>query len=466
MTAAAAPEAQLLAVGVSHRTAPLALFERLALDPTGAAQLLAEVTSQGIVREAAALSTCGRTELYLVASDSATAEDAALAALSRRAGAERGSLPRALHSLRGADAVSHLFQVTAGLESVAVGETEIQGQVKRAYQLALLEGRTGPITNRLFRGALQAGKRVRSAAGDRSTPPSVASLGVRLAVRSVGELERLQVVVIGAGENAEATGRALAGHGVRPVFVANRRYARAVALARRFGGRPVGFQHLRTELIGADLAFSCTSSQQPIVARHELAGVMDERRGRTLLLIDTALPRDFDPAARDLPGVELYDIDDLGREAARDERAAAAPAHAGQIIDEEVRRFQAWLASLDVVPAISALRAHAEAAVNQVLDENEARWEALSASDRERVEIVARAVASRLLHEPTMTLKRAAGSEASTAYVRAVNGLLGRGPPAAGDPIHQHARDGRARRAAPSASGPLPGRPAAESTGG
>jgi glutamyl-tRNA reductase len=465
MTGSAAPEA-LLAVGVSHRTAPLALFERLALDPAGAADLLAEVTSKGVVREAVALSTCGRTELYLVASDSARAEDVALAALSLRAGAERETLPRALRSLRGTDAVSHLFRVTAGLESVAVGETEIQGQVKRAYQLALLEGRTGPVTNRLFHGALQAGKRVRSAAGDRRSPPSVASLGVRLAVRRVGELKRRRVVVIGAGENAEATGRALAGHGVRPVFVASRRYARAEALARRFGGRPVGFQGLETELIGADLVFSCTSSQQPIVARQELARVMEERRGRTLLLIDSALPRDLDPAARDLPGIELYDIDDLKREAGRDERATAAPARAGQIIDEEVRRFEAWLASLDVVPAISALRAHAEAAVNHVLDENEARWEALSASDRERIGVVARAVASRLLHEPTMTLKRAAGSEASTAYVRAVHGLLGRGPPAAGEPIDRHARDGRARRAAPSASGPLRGRPAAESTGG
>jgi glutamyl-tRNA reductase len=463
MTRAAAP---LLAVGVSHRTAPLALLERLALEPGGAARWLAGVASRGGIREAAVLSTCGRTELYLVASDLPRAEDIARAALSRRAGAEAVTLPRAMLSLRGAAAVGHLFRVTAGLESMAVGETEIQGQVKRAYELALREGLTGAITNRLFRGALQAGKRVRSAGGDRRSPPSVASLAVRLSVRKVGELERLRVVVIGAGENAEATGRALAGHGVRPVFVASRRYARAVALARRCGGRAAGFQSLQTELIGADLVFSCTSSQQPIVARHELARVMEERRGRALLLIDTALPRDLDPAARELPGVELYDIDDLKREAARDERATAAPARAGRIIDEEVRRFQAWLASLDVVPAISALRAHAEAAVSQVLDENEARWEALSANDRERVGIVARAVASRLLHEPTMTLKRAAGSEASTAYVRAVQGLLGYGPPAAGDPTDRHARDGRAGRAAPSASGPLRGWPAAESTGG
>jgi glutamyl-tRNA reductase len=242
--------------------------------------------------------------------------------------------------------------------------------------------------------------------------------------------------------------------------VASRRYARAVALARRFGGRSAGFQSLRAELVGADLAFACTSSQQPIVARAELGRVMKERRGRRLVLIDTAVPRDLDPAAGNLPGVDLYDIDDLKQEAERDERPTAAPAE--RILDEEVRRFEEWLAGLDVVPAISALRAHAEAAVNQVLDENEAGWEKLSPNDRERLGIVARAVANRLLHEPTMTLKRTAGSQAATAYVQAVQALLGTSI----SPRDRHARGGRVDHAVPNPSGPWHGRPAAGSTGG
>jgi glutamyl-tRNA reductase len=458
MTPAAAPA--LLAVGVSHRSASLPLLERLATDGGGSAALFAWAASNGDVQEAAVLSTCNRTELYLVASDVARGEEAAREVLSVRAGTENGTLPSAMRSFCGTDAVVHLFRVTAGLESMAVGETEIQGQVKRAYELALREGLTGPIINRLFRGALQAGKRVRSEVGVWRSPRSVASLGVRLAVRRVGDLERRRVVVIGAGENAEATARALAGHGVRPVFVASRRYARAVALARRFGGRSAGFQSLRAELVGADLAFACTSSQQPIVARAELGRVMKERRGRRLVLIDTAVPRDLDPAAGNLPGVDLYDIDDLKQEAERDERPTAAPAE--RILDEEVRRFEEWLAGLDVVPAISALRAHAEAAVNQVLDENEAGWENLSPNDRERLGIVARAVANRLLHEPTMTLKRTAGSQAATAYVQAVQALLGTSI----SPLDRHARGGRVDHAVPNPSGPWHGRPAAGSTGG
>jgi glutamyl-tRNA reductase len=455
----------LLAVGISHRTAPVAVLERLALEPGSAARWLAELGSGDVIREAAAVSTCARTELYLVASDLERAEGMAQAALSRRAGAEVGTLRGPVMSLRGPAAVGHLFRVTAGLDSVAMGETEIQGQVKRAYEGSLLQGLTGPITNRLFRGALQAGKRVRSETGDGRPRPSVASLAVRLSADCVGELKGRRVVVIGAGENAEATGRALAGHQARPVFVAGRRYARALALGRRFGGAAAGFQELLAELREADVAFGCTSSQQPVVGRHELARVMDERRGRALVLIDTALPRDIDPAARDVPGVELYDIDDIKRETARDERTSDPAAGAGRIIGEEVRRFQEWFASLDVVPAISALRAHGEAAVNHVLDQNEARWETLSPADRERLRMVARAVASRLLHEPTMTLKRVAGSGASAVYVRAVNELLG-AKPASSDACDRPARVGQAGPGAPIRSGRVRGRPAAESTGG
>jgi glutamyl-tRNA reductase len=455
----------LLAVGVSHRTAPLAVLERLALDPGSATRWLAEMAGDDVIREAAAVSTCARTELYLVVSDLERAEGIARAGLSRMAGAEVGTLGGRVMSLRGPAAVGHLFRVTAGLDSVAVGETEIQGQVKRAYEGALLHGLTGPITNRLFRGALQAGKRIRSETGDGRPRPSVASLGVRLSADRVGDLKGRRVVVVGAGENAEATGRALAGHQARPVFVAGRRYARALALGRRFGGAAVAFQELLTELRDADVAFSCTKSQQPVIGRHELARVMNERGGRALLLIDTALPRDIDPAAREVPGVELYDIDDIKREAELDERASAPTAHAVRIIGEEVRRFEEWFASLDVVPAISALRAHAEAAVNHVLDQNEARWETLSPADHERLRMVAHAVASRLLHEPTMTLKRVAGTEASTVYVRAVNDLLGAGPTSR-DAFNRPARVGRAGPAVPIRSRRVRGRPAAESTGG
>ncbi len=419
----------LLALGVSHRTATLALLEQLSLDPGGAVLVLRRLGSDAAIQEAAVLSTCNRTEIYLVGSDIQRAERGAKAALSSSAGTAGPALPDALRSYTGVGAARHLFRVTAGLESMVVGETEIQGQVKRAYDLALAERATGPIINRLFRSALEAGKRARSQAG--GVVPSLASLGVDLALRRLGTLGGSRVLVIGAGQNAEATARALALHRVRPVFVASRRYGSAVGLARRFGGRAVDFQSLGAELAAADLAFSCTASREPIVARRQLAELMALRPGRDLLLVDSAVPRDIDPAVRDLAGVELYDIDDIRRQSGAD-RYVDSPAttRAAALVEQEGRRFQEWLTSLDVVPAISALRAHGEAAVKQALTENELRWEALSPRDRERVELVARTVAGRLLHAPTMTLREAAGSHAAENYVRVVNDLLGAGRPA------------------------------------
>jgi glutamyl-tRNA reductase len=409
----------LLAIGASHRTAPLSVLERLALTPAAAARMLAEVGSHDAIREAAVLCTCNRAELYLISAEASQAERVALASLSRAADVPPAALGGRLRSLRGPDAVRHLFRVTAGLESVAVGETEIQGQVKRAYERALLEGATGPIVNRLFRGALAAGKRVRAEAG--GPRPSVASVAVGFASRRLGRLEGRRVLVLGAGENADLIARALVPLGARIVFVAGRRYERAAALARRFGGRAVELHGLGEELARADAAFGCTSSAHPIVGRGEVAAALARRQGRPLLLIDVAVPRDVEPGVGSLPGVTLLDMDDLGRQAAG---SAATAVRAGPLIDREVERFQAWLETLDVVPAISTLREHADAAVERALDESEGAWESLSARDRERVGLLARAVASRLLHEPTMRLRRAAGSDASSAYIRAVRDLF------------------------------------------
>jgi len=416
----------LLAVGISHRTAPLSLLERLTLSPTASPGILADIASHEGVREVVSLSTCNRTELYLVAADFAAAGEFALAALSREAGTRPAALLGRLYSLRGRDAVRHLFRVTAGLDSIAVGETEIQGQVKRAYELALREGVTGPITNRLFRGALEAGKRARRETPRCRRPVSIASVAVELAAHRLGELAGRRAVVIGTGENGELAGRVLFEHGAATVFVANRRQDRALALARRFGARAVGPQSLRAELIEADLAVSCTSSRDRILGRDDLAPVMEERGGRALVLVDTAMPRDIDPAVRDLPQVVLYDMDDLRGEAARSvDLHAAGTVAATSVIDREVDRFQEWLAARDLVPAISALRHRATATADEVLREQAAFWECQSAGDRELVAMVVHAVVNRLLHAPTVRLKRVSGSPASTAYVQALRELFG-----------------------------------------
>jgi glutamyl-tRNA reductase len=415
---------ELLVIGASHKTASLALRERLALPEGRAASLVVELVRSAVVNEAVAISTCNRTELYLIASDPVDAESLALSALSRQAGIRPTELLGNLYSLRGTDAVRHLFSVAAGLDSMIIGENEIQGQVRRAYELALVEGTTGPITNRLFRDALAAGKRARTDTGIGRLRVSVSSVAVELAEQVLGDLAARKVLVIGAGENGEVTARALADRGVETIFVANRRYDRAIGLAARFGGEAVRFDDL-PELLGrADIVVACTASPHQIVGREELAVVLEERPGRPLLLIDIAVPRDIDPGVRGLPGITLYDMDDLQHAVARNMSGREAEAaKAAQLVDQEVERFTRWIGSLDLVPTIAALRERGDEIVAQVLRENDERWESVTDNDRRRLELMARAVVSRLLHEPTVRLKDSQGDRAYV-YVDALRELF------------------------------------------
>jgi glutamyl-tRNA reductase len=307
-----------------------------------------------------------------------------------------------------------------------VGEAEIQGQVKRAYELALVEGATGPILNRLFRGALAAGGRAReeTAIGERGV--SIPSVAVELARRTLGDLSERRVLVIGAGETAELVARALVARGVATVFVANRHHDRAIGLAERFGGAAVRLEELPEQLGKADIVVSATNSPHHIVERAELQEVMAGREERPLLLIDIAVPRDVEPECREIPGVTLHDIDDFQQIVERNTSGREAEARRVEpILEGEQDRFERWLASLAVVPTVAALRDRAEEVVERILAENDGRWESLSDADRERMAMMARAVASRMLHEPTIRMKRAAGNDDAYLYVSALRELFG-----------------------------------------
>ena len=417
---------ELLALGVSHKTAPLDLRERLSLTEGRAVGALGELTAAEGIHEAAALSTCNRTELYLIVSDPVEAESTALGVLTRQAELRPTELLGHLYSLRSSEAVRHLFRVTAGLDSMIVGEAEIQGQVKRAYELALVEGATGPILNRLFRGALAAGGRAReeTAIGERGV--SIPSVAVELARRTLGDLGERRVLVIGAGETAELVARALVARGVATVFVANRHHDRAIGLAQRFGGAAVRFEELPEQLAKADIVVSATNSPHHIVERDGLEEVMAGREERPLLLIDIAVPRDIEPECREIPGVTLHDIDDFQQIVERNASGREAEARRVEpILEAEQDRFERWLASLAVVPTVASLRDRAEEVVERILAENDGRWESLSEADRERMATMARAVASRLLHEPTVRMKRAAGNDDAYLYVSALRELFG-----------------------------------------
>ncbi len=407
----------VLVAGVSHRSAPLELRERIELGPPRAAELAAELAAAPEIDEAVVLSTCNRSEIYLVAGDVDAAGVVAAGALSRLAGVELGE---ALHSLRGSAAVRHLFRVTAGLESMVIGEAEVQGQVRRAYELALAQGSSGPVSNRLFQDALRAGKRVRSETGISRAAASVASVAVDLARRALGGLAGRRVLVVGAGKHGELTARTLAEQGAGTVFVASRAHERADSLALRFGGEAVRFDDLRQQLTEADLVLTCTACPHRILTREDLAGA------GALVVIDTAVPRDVEPEARELPDVVLYDLDDIQRELAQNLSVRQGEVtYAEPIVEAEVASFERWLASLEVVPTISALRERGHAAVERALRQNEQRWDGLSDDDRERVELVARAVVSDLLHEPTRKLRMASENGAPSLYVQTVRELFG-----------------------------------------
>jgi glutamyl-tRNA reductase len=381
------------------------------------------------IREAVAISTCNRTEIYLVG-DPVGAETELLSRLAQRAGTRPTELADAMYAPRNCDAARQLYRVVSGLESMIVGEAEIQGQAKRAYEAALEAGTTGPLTNRLFTAALQTGKRVRSETAIGEGRGSVSSVAVGLAREIMGptrpDLASRDVVIIGAGETSELTAQALAEEGVRTIFVANRRADRARSIAERFGGSVSSLHDLPEHLITADIVVSSTSSPHPLIGVDELALVMREREGAPLLLIDIAVPRDIDPACGELEGVTLYDIDDLQSVVARNRSGREAErVQAEEVVEDEIQRFARWMGQLDVMPTIAALRAHGEDIVEQVLAENGGRWESASPRDRARIEAMARSLMQRLLHEPTIRLKSVDrdGSHARVQFARELFGL-------------------------------------------
>ena len=417
---------ELLLLGTSHKTAPLAVRERIALPERRAEQFLAELDEHPEIREAVVVSTCNRTELYVVVSDPVEAETTVLGMFARQAGLRPTELIEAISTHTNCDAARHLYRVTSGLESMIVGEAEVQGQVKRAYEAALAARTTGPLTNKLFRAALATGKRVRTETSIGAGGASVASVAVEAARSALGgELPSRHVLIIGAGETAELTARALSEQGVATMFVANRRRERAIALAQRFGGDTIALDGMPAELERADIVVSSTASPHYLVHAEELAQVMTLRGGRPLLLLDLAVPRDIEPSCAAIDGVTLVDIDGLQAQVARTHRARKMEARRAEgIVEEEIQTFAGWLGTLEVMPTIAALRGQADRLVEELLEENAPRWESLSDRDRERVEAMLRAAVKRLLHEPTERL-RTLGEDRRHARLQLTRELFG-----------------------------------------
>ncbi len=394
---------RLVLVGTSHHQAPVELREQVAFGSENGEALAARLA--GDAREAVCLSTCNRTELYVAADDAEGAELDAVAALA----ALEPKVEPALYRLRDRAAAHHLFRVAAGLDSLVPGEGEILGQVRLAHEL----GTTGPLLDRAFRQALHAGRKVRTETAIGESPASVSAAAAALAEQVFGSLDGRSILLLGAGKVSEQAARNLRSRGAEIALVANSKTER---------------ERIDEQLATAEVVIASTNAQGLVLDAATVTDALRRRRGRRLLLIDLAVPRDLDPAIGELDGCYLYDIDDLEEivvETLSLRRREAERAEA--IVASEAEKFHEWHASLDVVPAIASLRARAEEIREAELQKAESLLGRLDESQRRAVEAVTAQIVNKLLHLPTVRMKQAAAAADGVLYAEAVRHLFGLG---------------------------------------
>jgi glutamyl-tRNA reductase len=416
----------VVVIGLNHRTAPLELLERMAVGDVQMSKALHDLTTRENLSEAVILSTCNRTEVYAVAERFHGAFSDIRNFLGDVSFLPPEDFADHLYVHYDSAAAAHLFAVTAGLDSVVVGESEIQGQVKHCWEHAHEEGTSGKTLNLLFRHALQAGKRARTETGIARGIASVSQAAVAMATERLGELGGKRVLVLGAGEMGEGMVTALVGAGVGEVLVANRTRARADDLAARVGGRSVALLDLPDHLAEVDVLLTSTGSRSLMVEVADLAPVMRERPGRPLLIVDIAMPRDVDPAVGGLPGVTLLDMDDL--RAFAEQGVAERRREVGRveaILEDELHRYLEATSAREVAPIVVALRERAEATRLAELDRFRNRLSYLGPTELAAVEAMTKSLVAKLLHEPTVVLKGAAGSSRGDRLLAALRELFG-----------------------------------------
>jgi glutamyl-tRNA reductase len=415
----------VVVIGLNHRTAPLELLERMSVADGQLPKALHDLRTREHISEALVLSTCNRTEVYAVAERFHGAYSDIRSFLAEHSFLPPEDFSDHLYVHYDSAAAAHLLSVTAGLDSAVLGESEIQGQVKVAWDRARAEGASGPALNLLLRHALAGGKRARTETGIGRNIASVSQAAVAMAGERLGGLAGKTVLVLGAGDMGEGMAVGLAGAGVAGVMVANRTQAKAMGLASRIGGQPVALVDVPDRVADVDLLLTSTGSQTPIIERADLEPVMAARAQRPLLIVDIAVPRDVDPAVADIDGVTLLDMDDIRRFAAAgvaERRREVAAVEA--ILNDELERYLMATSAREVAPMIVALRERAEAVRKVEVERFRARLDALDPGQAELVDAVTKGLVSKLLHEPTVVLKDAAGSPRGDRLVAALRELF------------------------------------------
>jgi len=415
----------LVVVGLNHRTVPVELLERMTVPEERLAKALHDLAAREHLLEVVLLSTCNRTEIYARCTHFHAAVGDVRDFLAAHSGADPDEFADHLYTYYDEAAVAHLFSVAAGLDSMIVGESEILGQVRDAWQTAVREETAPQLLSRMFKHAVESGKRVRTETGISRHPVSIPSAAVAVAAEHLGDLDGARVLVIGAGQMGSGLASTLRSRGVAEVFVANRTMERAERLADAIGARAIPLADIADTLVDTDVLLTSTASSEVLVERAMVEMVMACRDGRPLLIVDVALPRDVDPGVGDVADVTLLDLDDLKEYAQRSaERRRGEIGKVRAILAAEIERYRAERAAREVGPLVTALRDLAEDARRGELERFRAKLAKLDPDTRDLVDAITQGLVNKLLHEPTVRVKDAAGTPRGDYYADALASLF------------------------------------------
>ena len=397
---------KIFVAGLNHNTADVEVREKVAFNESRLDEGLRKFRELAEIEEAMILSTCNRVELYAHVNDTQKASESVKDFLSEFHHINRALLDKAIYTHDGVDAIRHIFRVASSLDSMVVGEPQILGQLKEAFEKALEKKTTGILLNRLMKKAISVAKRVRSETKIAENAVSISFAAVELAKKIFADLSGRVFMLLGAGEMAELAARHLMSNGVKEVIVANRSFERACDLSKEFNGRPVKLEEFLREMAHADIVICSTGAPNYILMKDQMQKVMKERKQKPVFLIDISVPRNIDPQINDLDNVYLYNIDDLQGivDANMFERKKEAE-KAEKIIEEEIEPFLKWLSSLDSVPTIVALREKAEEIKKEEFEKLMNRFPEMEDKQKNAIEYMASAIINKLIHPPTKALK-------------------------------------------------------------
>jgi glutamyl-tRNA reductase len=415
----------LIVVGLNHRTVPVELLERMTVAEDRLAKVLHDLAAREHLLEVVVLSTCNRTEIYARCTHFHAAVGDIGEFLAAYSGAAPDEFENHLYTYYDDAAIGHLFAVAAGLDSMIVGESEILGQVRDAWQAAVIEQTAPQLLSRLFKHAVETGKRVRTETGISRHPVSIPSAAVTVAAEHLGHLDGTHALVIGAGQMGRGLALTLRSRGVEQISVANRTLSRAQVLAVDVDGVAVELTDIADTMVDADVVLTSTASHDVLIERSTIEMVMACRNGRPLLIVDVALPRDVDPGVHEVPDVTLLDLDDLKEFAQRSaDKRRSEIGKVREILSSEIDRYRGERAAREVAPLMASWRELAEAVRQGELERFRTKLDALDPAARELVDALTQGIVNKLLHEPTVRVKDAAGTPRGDYYADALASLF------------------------------------------